>query len=125
MDKANPTAEGATQAMEPLKMKATLPNSGREIVMAEMTGRQEMDSAVEAGSTDSAEGRLRLVWAQSMRSLYSLDGERFDPSEHTADSFRALFTPKDFGFVVELYMLANRPTEADVATFRQSAKACS
>ena len=121
----NPTPDdvAAAVAAAPLKMVATLPNSQREVVMAELTGRQEMDSAMEAGQNDTADGRLRLIWAQSMRSCYSIAGERFDSSEHTADSFRALFSAKDFGFVVELFMLTNRPSDADAATFRESAKA--
>jgi len=121
----NPTPEdqvAAAVALAPLKMTAKLPYSEREIVMVELTGRQELDAAIEAGTADTAEGRMRMVWAQSMRSMYSIDGVRFDSSEHTADSFRALFSPKDFGCVVELYMLTNRPTDEDVAAFRNSAR---
>jgi hypothetical protein len=124
MDQANPTAEDQVAAtVQTLKMTAKLPSSGITVVMSELTGRQELDAAIEAGTTETTEGRLRLVWAQAMRSLYSIDGKRFDSSEHTAESFRNLFSAKDFGFVVELYLLVNRPSEADVATFRESAKA--
>ena len=124
--KGNPTPEeqvAAAQSAEPLKMKAKLPHSNRMIVMAELTGKQEMASAVDAGDNDTAKGRMLYVWAQAMRSLVSIDGTPFDSSEHTPESFRAVFAAKDFGFVVELFMLVNRPTDADVATFREGAKA--
>ena len=123
----NPTSTGmaAGQPLPRLKMKATLPNSGQEIVMSELTGQQEISAATEAGETDSVRGRAMHVWAQAMRGLVSIGGKPFDSSEHTPESFRSLFSAKDFGLVVELFMLANRPTDADVATFRESAKTTS
>ena len=99
-----------TPAVQRLKMKA------------ELTGQQEISAATQAGESDTPKGRQMHVWGQAMRSLVSVGDEPFDSSEHTPESFRSLFSAKDFGFVVELFMLTNRPTEADVATFRESAK---
>jgi hypothetical protein len=131
MAKANPTAADRVEPdpVEPaagakrLKMTSKLPHSGKMIVVAELTGRQELDAAMEAVDPETAAGRLRHTWASAMRSVVSIDGKAFDSSEHTADTFRDLFSSKDFMFVVELYLMANRPTDADAATFRDGAKA--
>ena len=120
METDNPTS-GQT-AQQRFKMKATLPDSGQEIVMSELTGQQEISAAMEAGDGESIRGRALHVWNQAFRSLVSINGEAFDSSEHTAETFRELFSAKDFGLVVELFMLTNRPTDADVATFRKGAK---
>jgi hypothetical protein len=122
----NPTSDdpiAAAVALSGIKMQAALP-SGIVVVMSELTGKQELAAAIDAGeSGDTPRGRMLHVWAQALRSLVSINGAPFDSSEHTPESFRNIFSARDFLFVVELFMLTNRPTEADVATFREGAKA--
>jgi hypothetical protein len=130
-EEATPTA--ATEGQDAikkatLKMAGTLP-SGEIIVMKELSGVEEIQALQEGGEDQvSPIGRARHGFAQVLRSFLGTrdteDGplKEFDPSKHTPESFRGIWSAADYRLVELLYLRCNRPTEDEAEAFLKSAR---
>ena len=89
--------------------------SGRKVKLREPTGAQEMQATVEAGTAGGGV-ELRREWALMMRCVISIDGKPFDSASYTPESFRGLWSTKDYlllrAFFMELYLPTDAETEA-------------
>ena len=102
-----------------LRATATLP-SGREVVMRQATGKDELSAAGEAGDMESARGRMSYSWSLIERTIVSLGGETVDPT--TASGIRDLFDPADWRCLGILFDQLNAMPKGAEDSFRSSIK---
>lgn len=85
--------------MERMTITATLP-SGREVLLQELSGNEELSVAREIGEASGTAARMIGLRSTLLRSLRMLDGKPFDPSLHTGESLRDSFSQKDWQALV-------------------------
>lgn len=110
-----------------LILEATLPG-GRKIKLRELTGGDEMivASDIQLGESGlTATENLQNTWAAIMRALVEVDGKAFDPSSHTPETTRDLFSAKEYKLVLDAYHSLHTPTNEEVAAFRKAFKVTS
>lgn len=96
--------------------------SGKHVTLSELTGKEELLAASEVTISDRASSNMLLTRHQILRALKKIDGQQFDPSSHSADSVRDLFSAVDWQLVQEAFFMLNRPSVEDVDAFRTAAE---
>lgn len=88
---------------------------GLKVVLREQTGQMEVAVAEIAGLNQA-----RKIQETILRSLVAVGGRKFDASEHTAETCRALFNSKQWIAVTTAYGMLNSVDEEEADQILES-----
>lgn len=101
----------------PVTFEFEIPDSGRTVVMRELTGEDELQAAAEIGSPGEGAGRTMLTHALVHRAIVSIGGEPFDRSSVVGAGVRNLFSPREWQFVMAAFHKFHAPQETEIDSF--------